>query len=236
MISERLKNIREKQGLNKSEFAREIGIPYTTYNNYETGKREPSSDFLKLISNKYDVSIDFIMGIKDDYEISRHYLLKSHEQQLINNYRELSPYSKQTIDYIIERELNRPEEVREDTYDYNIIKLYGDGRVSAGVGTALIDNPPTDVIKIPAIPKFKNAHYAVMVTGDSMEPEYFDKDIVVVEITSSIDIGEIGIFSHNDESYIKKRGKKELISLNPKSDNIPIDNTTKCVGRVLGKV
>ncbi len=236
MISERLKSIRIKQGLNKTEFAKDIGIPYTTYNNYETGQREPSSDFLKIISNKYDVSIDYIMGIKDDYEISKNHLLKTSERQLIEKYRQLDAYSKETVEYLIERELDRPEHLSEDIQGYQVINYYSDCRVSAGQGTITLDNPPTDTIKIPNIAKYKNANYAVMVTGDSMEPLYNDKDIVVVEITQAINIGEIGIFSHNSDSYIKKYEKQQLISLNPKHKPIDIDETTRCMGRVLGKV
>ena len=58
MIGEKLKELREKTGLNKKEFAQYLGLKYTTYNNYETESREPSSDFLILISEKFDVSID----------------------------------------------------------------------------------------------------------------------------------------------------------------------------------
>ncbi len=236
MISERLKNIRIKQGFNKTEFAKDIGIPYTTYNNYETGQREPSSDFLKIISNKYNVSIDYIMGIKDDYEISKNHLLKTSERELIEKYRKLDTYSKETIEYLIERELDKPEHFSEDNSNYNVINYYSDCRVSAGHGTITLDNPPTDTIKIPNIDKYKNANYAVMVTGDSMSPLYNDKDIVVVEIAQAINIGEIGIFSHNSDSYIKKYGGKQLISLNPKHNPININETTRCMGRVLGKV
>ena len=79
MISERLKEIREKTGMNKKEFADYIGLKYTTYNNYETGAREPASDFLILISTKFDVSIDYILGLQTEKEILHSYKLKSTE-------------------------------------------------------------------------------------------------------------------------------------------------------------
>ena len=68
MIGEKLKEIREQTGLNKKDFANYIGMKYTTYNNYETGDREPSSDFLIMISQKFDVSIDYILGLQNEKE------------------------------------------------------------------------------------------------------------------------------------------------------------------------
>ena len=79
MIGVKLKEIREKTGMNKKEFADYIGIKYTTYNNYETEAREPASDFLILISTKFDVSIDYLLGMQDTKDITHAYQLKSSE-------------------------------------------------------------------------------------------------------------------------------------------------------------
>ena len=79
MIKEKLKEIRERTGMNKKEFASFIGIKYTTYNNYETGEREPGSDFLILISQKFDVSIDYILGLQGEKEIKHSYELTASE-------------------------------------------------------------------------------------------------------------------------------------------------------------
>lgn len=61
MISKKLAEIRKKHNLNKREMSERLGIPYTTYNNYETGQREPGSNFLIKFSQEFDVSIDYIM-------------------------------------------------------------------------------------------------------------------------------------------------------------------------------
>lgn len=42
---ENLKKLRESLGLTQAEFGKSVGIAKTTYNNYETGIREPKSDF-----------------------------------------------------------------------------------------------------------------------------------------------------------------------------------------------
>ena len=74
MISERIKEVREKNGLNKKEMSTRLGIPYTTYNNYETGSREPGSDFLLKFSYEFGISIDYIMGNnKNGQDISYEY-------------------------------------------------------------------------------------------------------------------------------------------------------------------
>ncbi len=61
---------------------------------------------------------------------------------------------------------------------------------------------------------------------NSMEPVYHDGDTLLVEMTDSVEIGEIGIFLVNGESYVKEHGDDELRSLNPKSKNILITVAT----------
>lgn len=68
-----------------------------------------------------------------------------------------------------------------------------------------------------------------------MEPTYYDGDTLLVEMAEKIEIGEIGIFSVNNECFVKKLGHDELISLNPASKNIPLNETARCMGRVIGK-
>ena len=39
-----------------------LGIPYTTYVNYEKCEREPNSEMLILIANFFNVSVDYLIG------------------------------------------------------------------------------------------------------------------------------------------------------------------------------
>ena len=61
MFSEKVKEIREKEGLTQDEFARDIFVSRTTVTKWETGKSLPNIDTLKLISEKYGVSIDELL-------------------------------------------------------------------------------------------------------------------------------------------------------------------------------
>ena len=95
------------------------------------------------------------------------------------------------------------------------------------------------MLEIPTEQVPENAHYCARVNGNSMEPAYKDGDIVFVErLDELVREGEIGIFALNGEGYIKRLGDRELISLNPEYDPIPLHefDDLRCQGRVLGKL
>ncbi len=62
MFTEKIKDLRLSRGLNKRQMSELLEMPYTTYNNYETGTREPNSDVLKKISQIFSVSVDYLIG------------------------------------------------------------------------------------------------------------------------------------------------------------------------------
>lgn len=58
----RIKELREKKGLNMKEVSRSLNIPYTTYVNYEKGLREPTSEVLIQLADFFDSSVDYLVG------------------------------------------------------------------------------------------------------------------------------------------------------------------------------
>ena len=110
--------------------------------------------------------------------------------------------------------------------------------VSAGVGSWLSDDTPTEWITLPRNDETESADMILEVRGDSMQPRFYDSDKVLVKSSESIMEGEIGVFVLNVESYIKKMGKGCLISLNSAYDPIKIGrfDDIHCVGKVIDKV
>lgn len=110
--------------------------------------------------------------------------------------------------------------------------------VSAGVGSWLSDDTPTEWITLPRNDKTENADMILEIRGDSMHPLFCDGDKVLVKSSDSIIEGEIGVFVLNGESYIKKMGKGCLISLNPSYEPIKIGrfDDIHCVGKVISTV
>lgn len=252
MIGERLKEIREQTGMNKKEFADFIGIKYTTYNNYETEAREPASDFLILISTKFDVSIDYILGLQVEKEILHSYKLKSSEFEHIKKYRDLDNHGREHINSVLEWETKRmaalsdmQKQLNEKEMHISKLKItelptriitYYQKLASAGNGEYLFDDVPTDMIKVVDNELSDRADFVIGVNGDSMEPTYYDGDKVYVSKTDSIPVGSIGIFTRGNECFIKELGINCLISHNKKYNDIPANDEIRLVGEVLGKV
>lgn len=63
MINDRIRELRESTGMSARKFAETMGIKYTTYYGYETGAREPGSDFIVKFADYFGVTTDYILGI-----------------------------------------------------------------------------------------------------------------------------------------------------------------------------
>lgn len=109
--------------------------------------------------------------------------------------------------------------------------------VSAGAGVFL-DGIGTSEIMIPDNAKTGNADYALRISGNSMEPKYHNGDILLVEETDSVEVGEAGIFMLDGAGYFKIFGGDRLISLNEEYGDIPLRDFREvaCCGRVIGKL
>jgi len=112
-----------------------------------------------------------------------------------------------------------------------IFRLY-DIPVSAGADMYLLSSDYEKITAEDIIPS--ETSYAVRVRGDSMEPKYYDEQIVFIREQPTLEHGEIVVFALNGESYIKELGRGELISLNNKYASIEIKETDDF--RVFGKV
>jgi SOS-response transcriptional repressor LexA/DNA-binding Xre family transcriptional regulator len=109
--------------------------------------------------------------------------------------------------------------------------------VSAGPGVYL-DDSIAEEISIPSNERTASTDFALRISGNSMEPKYHDGDIVLVEDTDSVEIGELGIFVLDGNGYFKKYGGDRLISLNADYGDILLRDYAEavCCGRVVGKL
>lgn len=243
-FGERLTALRKENGYTtRNEFADRLKIPSTTLRNYETDAREPGHTFLKQISEMFNVSVDYLLCLTDDKEKVSSYQLKSSEYEHIKKYRILDDYGHEAVDAILNIECKRCQ-LNEDQTIYTVSKAQSNLRTlqyfrriaSAGTGQVVFEDMPAERIEIPDIPEYSCVSYAIGVNGDSMEPLYYDGDILLIETTLQIEVGEIGIFIVDGEAFVKQLGEGKLISLNAKYKDIPLTEYSNCMGRVVGKL
>lgn len=64
-ISHNLKKLRLEKGLTQIELSKNLNINRATYAHYETGRREPDIETLKLLADYFNVSVDYLLGNSD---------------------------------------------------------------------------------------------------------------------------------------------------------------------------
>lgn len=65
ILSQRIESERKLAGWTKTQTAKKLNLPLTTYANYEYGNREPDSATITAMSTLFGVSNDYLMGKSD---------------------------------------------------------------------------------------------------------------------------------------------------------------------------
>ena len=118
------------------------------------------------------------------------------------------------------------------------ITLY-DLPVSAGPGEYL-DGDGAGKISIPSsvTGPAANADFALRISGNSMEPKYHSGDILLVEDTDAVEVGDPCVYILDGNGYFKIFGGDCLISLNLEYGRIMLKDFEQvtCAGKVLGRM
>ncbi len=237
----RLKARREQLGITQPQLAEMLGVSKGAIGNYETDANSPKATILFKVFDvlKCDANYLFQDEMGNNYPMKVSY----DEYESIKKYRNLDDHGKELVNYTLDKETERIEKYGKlgeasrpvTAFPMRLISYYFKN-ASAGTGQLVIDNLPDKDIEIPDKPEYRNVSYAIGVNGSSMEPAFQDGDILLVEATQEIEVGDIGIFQIHNECFVKKLGEKELISLNKDYKNIPLDETAATLGKVIGKL
>ena len=159
MQMNRLSQLRQEKGLNMREAARQLGMPYTTYVNYEKGTREPNSETLISLAKFYGTSIDYLLCKSDsppgrDIPPGFEPMPKMKKVPLIGAIACGEPI---TAEQNIEKMVDVPEYIR---CDFSLT-CHGDSMVDAGIHDK-------DVVYIRIQPEVENGEIAaVRIDGEA---------------------------------------------------------------------
>ena len=237
-IKENLIKIRESRNLSKRTVSEQTGIPYTTYIKYESGERKDvSMDALCKLADFYGVTTDYLLGREpapDPFgEVN---LSPEDEQEVFAKYMSLPEDVRAVIlDVLVQlADAARARRVQEQPRPIMTVRKHIN-KAAAGAGYDLSDHDQWERVKVLQTDEAERADFAVEVDGNSMLPEYHDGDLVLVVLAEDVPVGQVGLFRQNGKGFIKQKGEKYLISINPDYPNIyPEDGEIICVGRVIG--
>lgn len=259
----RIKQIKNEKKITNEKLSELTGIPLSTVSKILAGISDsPKLSNMVLIARALDCTLDYI--VSGTPQNNNNYTLSEVEIELIESYRQIDNHGKELVLMVVHKEEERMgvvvETASKDTesavtdvkqakilsfssparsfsdFSKKTVLLY-DLPVSAGPGVYLDDSTATE-ITIPDNEKTAATSFALRISGNSMEPKYHDGDILLVEDTESVEIGELGVFILDGNGYFKKYGGDRLISLNPEYGDILLRDYAEavCCGRVTGKL
>ncbi len=263
---ENAKKLKKEKGYTTQELSKKCGIPLGTLSKLFSGIiEEPKLSAAIAISKALDTTVDSLCDVysgkytNEEIEfLTKYRMLDTYGKNLANiiigneiermngtGMRHSSPEIQNNIQEKIPEAPKKAEVKKKETatitptpteYSIKTLPLYNTP-VSAGMGEFLEGNDVSS-IRVKNSGKVADASFALRVSGDSMNPEYSDGDILIIKEQSSVLEGELGIFICDGQGYFKKFGGDRLISLNENYSDLVLSDFTEsnCVGLVLGRL
>ena len=243
MLKDTLKLLREQKNLTKKQVADAIEVTERAYITYEYGQRDVSTGTLQKLADFYGVTTDYLLGRPDAKApadpIDKLMTVDEMEKDLLREWLSLDEASRKSFLDVL-RKIVAADQKRQTAASKRaayLLHRLSRHKVSAGLGYNLDDDDNWQEAEVVETAAVHQADFAVEVDGDSMEPDYLNGDILLVQSTPTIEVGEVGVFTLNGDGYVKELGEGELLSRNPEYDPIPIheSDSLRCWGRVIGK-
>ena len=208
-MSFNLKRLLDSKRMNPHQFADTMGFKYTTVMNWIKANSYPRIDKIELMARYFNVD-------------------KSDLVEEYNPIKEKQSTTKQILDRVFAKlESERQEKVvsyaeaqLRDQNSNNTIQLFPyqvQEKLSAGTGYAYEENA---VYEIVFSDKEIDYDFASRINGDSMEPDYHDRDVALIKESPFDYDGCVYAVDWDGQSYIKKVYREEegfrLVSTNEK--------------------
>lgn len=227
-IGNQIKTFRKSAGFTQDELAKRLNTTKQTISRYEKGDRKANQDMLFELCDIFGVSID-------DFFPSQNEALQSPTASPIQSiYDQLEPPGQRKVITYAEKLRDEQEERRKAKINEvsEVISLYQVEVVSETAAACGFnygfgyDDTDRETIEVDEQPPRHDI--ATKVSGDSMQPDYQDGDILyLVDKGLTTYNGDLAVIAYGDRSYFKKiyteNGRLRLVSLNDKYEDIILD-------------
>lgn len=219
LFPQRLKALREEKRMTLEQVANKVDSNKVTLSRYERGERSPNVGMVAKLANYFDVDISWLIGETDERNI---------KLSINDIYSQLTPPRQTKVYNFAETQLNEQNQVR----------LYGSVAANPEA-LAYADDTYHDDYVTKDVPK--NADGALVVAGNSMEPDYKNGSIVFYKKQSNVENGELAVVDVDGDGATFKQvmfdydsEKIILKSLNKDYPNREIEgNRVRIIGKVL---
>ena len=69
MISEKIRELREKAGFSQSQLAKKLDVTRSSVNAWEIGLSTPTTEYIVAMSKLFHVSADYLLGLEAQHTI-----------------------------------------------------------------------------------------------------------------------------------------------------------------------
>ena len=239
-IAKRLTEVRESQGLSKTQLAKISGVSQSFISYIEAGKRQPTLDVIERLCKALGITVSQFLQESDDTHLPPDLF------QLLENAKKLPPAERKALNEYLKVRLSYIDETSaaESVILEQEEKYAGDKVASIPlVGASAAGTPMTAIgyyegnFEVPR----DWGDFAVRVRGDSMEPLISNGGYAFIRQQEEINNGEIALVKtageYEDEVTIKRvrflNGKVQLISENPAYQPMVYDiDRIKILGKV----
>lgn len=231
---DKVKKYRVQAKLTAEQLATKLGIGESSVRNWECGISRPDPEYLYRMFTILDVEPNEFFGIRGIGT-----LMTNKERDLLDSFRALDETGKEDLMTIAQAMGTKAYHRKLKTAYERIKRVPTWGRlVAAGDGADWEEHPEEETVTLYNVSSVADADEICIVNGKSMEPQFQDGDLVLVEHCQELKNGDIGIFyvpGHG--GVIKQVAYDRLHSLNPEYDDIfPYEDGAQVIGRVLGRV
>lgn len=231
-ISYRIRELRLANNLEQTEVADYLGYKSdTTVSKWENGKNLPTGAKLVKLAKLFNTTTDYILHGKD---INTTVSPDSLTQQITDKVVQLTTQNKKivlrTSEELLEsqnEEETKINEVSEKVLDLYQVEVVSETAAACGFNYGFgYDDTDRGTIEVDEQPPRHDI--ATKVSGDSMQPDYQDGDILyLVDKGLTTYNGDLAVIAYGDRSYFKKiyteNGRLRLVSLNDKYEDIILD-------------
>ncbi|MDS8910608.1 S24 family peptidase [Streptococcus pneumoniae] len=230
ILGSSIKEVRKSKKLTQKKLAELTGFKQNTISNHENGNRQLDEKDIRIYAQALEVSPQYLFDLAKPSSIE----IIPTTSPIQTIYDELEPprqgkvlnYAKRQLDEQENEEETKINEVSEVISLYQV-EVVSETAAASGFNYGFgYDDTDREIIEVDEQPPHHDI--ATKVSGDSMQPDYQDGDILyLVDKGLTTYNGDLAVIAYGDRSYFKKiyteNGRLRLVSLNDKYEDIILD-------------